>query len=105
MLNRYRIPYLYEYPLAVVDHGNTRIWYPDFQLRGLGILIEYFGRPDDPAYAKGMVRKEAVYRANGISAITITPDQFRGDWPTKILGRIESVLQDRLVTTRAAIER
>ena len=104
MLNRYEITYFYEHPLAVVDEGKTRIWYPDFQLRGLGILIEYFGMPDAPSYCSGLARKEAVYAANGISAITITPDQFRGEWPTKILGRIESILKDRVLTTRAAIK-
>jgi len=102
MLNRHEIPYFYEHPLAVVDSGKTRVWYPDFQLRDLGILIEYFGMPDDPTYCSGMARKEAVYEANGISAISVTPDQFRGEWPAKILGRIEEVLTDRLKRLDAA---
>ena len=31
-LTRYHIPYFYEHPLAVLDEGKTRVWYPDFQL-------------------------------------------------------------------------
>ena len=102
MLHRYGIPYLYEHPVAVLDSGKTRIWYPDFQLRGQGILIEYCGRPHDPEYAEGMARKRAVYSTNGLTALMFTPDIFKGDWPAKILGRIEEVLTDRLETVRGA---
>ena len=96
MLNRYGIPYLYEHPVAVVDQGKTRIWYPDFQLRGQGILIEYCGRPYDPAYAEGMARKDAVYAANGLTALMLTPDLFRGDWPVRVLDQIENAQVERL---------
>lgn len=96
LLDRNGLPYLYEHPLAVIDDGKTRVWYPDFQLRGFGLLIEYCGRPDDPDYAAGMARKKAVYRANGLTAMMITPDQFEGDWPSRLLGSIEAVLADRL---------
>ena len=95
-LNRYRIPYLYEHPLAVVDQGKTKIWYPDFQLSGYGMLIEYCGRPDDPHYADGMAKKQRVYPANGLTALMVTPDIFRGDWPTRLLGQIQDVLKHRL---------
>jgi hypothetical protein len=92
MLTRYRIPFLYEHPVAVIDRGMTRVWYPDYQLCGYGMLIEYCGRPEDPAYAAGMAKKEAVYRANGLTALMLTPEDLRGDWPDRILGRIEGVL-------------
>lgn len=95
-LNRYGVPFLYEYPVAVIDRGLTRLWYPDFKIRNQGILIEYFGRTGDPYYAAGMARKMAVYEANGLAAIPVTPDQFRGDWPGRLLGRIDQVLTDRM---------
>ena len=98
MLNHHRIPYLYEHPLAVVDEGKTRIWYPDFQLAGHGVLIEYCGLPNDPRYAAGMARKRDVYHENGQSVLMILPDDLHGDWPNRILGRIEYILADRLET-------
>ena len=100
MLDRYGIPHLYEHPVAVVDDGKTRIWYPDFQLGGYGILVEYCGKPDDPAYSEGMTRKQAVYAANGLTALMFTPDLFQGDWPTRMLDQIEGVLSDRLGSFR-----
>ena len=102
-LDRYGVPFLYEHPLAVVDHGLTRIWYPDFQLRGDGMLIEYCGMPEKPGYAAGMARKAAVYRDNGFTAMMLTPDDLRGDWPGRILGRIEEVLADRVQSFWAGV--
>lgn len=104
-LDRHGVPFLYEHPLAVVDHGLTRLWYPDFQLRNQGILIEYFGRTDDPDYAAGMGRKQAVYEANGLAAIPVTRDQLRGDWPGRLLGRIDRVLTERLVEWQSTRQR
>ena len=100
LLDRYRIDYLYEHPLAVVDGGKVRVWYPDFQLRGYGMVIEYCGRPDDPRYREGMMRKEQVYHDNGVSALMLRPETFRGNWPERVLGQIEGVLVDRLARFR-----
>jgi len=100
MLDRYSIPYLYEHPLAVLDEGKTKIWYPDYQLCGYGVLIEYCGLPERPDYAAGMARKSAVYRENGLTALMITPDQLRGDWPGRILGEIEGILNERVAAFR-----
>jgi hypothetical protein len=96
MLNRYGVPYLYEHPVAVLDNGKTRIWYPDFQLCGQGILIEYCGRCDDPDYAEGIARKKSVYAENDLTALMFTPDLFRGDWPETVIGEIQSVHKQRL---------
>lgn len=102
MLTRYHVPFLYEHPVAVVDRGMTRVWYPDYQLCGYGMLIEYCGRAEDPAYAAAMARKETVYRANGLTALMLTPEDLHGDWPNRILGRIEGVLDRRLTSFREA---
>lgn len=101
MFTYHGIDYLYEHPLAVVDRGMTRIWYPDFQLPGYGLLLEYVGRPAEPECAARMAHKQVVYRTNGLAALMITPAWFRGDWPGRILGEIEGVLADRLHHVRA----
>lgn len=105
MLARHGLSFQYEQPVAIVEHGRTRLWYPDFQLRGHGILLEYCGRPHDPDYAAGIERKQAVYAANGLTALMFTPDLFQGPWPTMILDQIEDVLVSRLDRFRAARHR
>jgi hypothetical protein len=105
MLKRHGLGFQYEQPVAVVEHGKTRLWYPDFQLSGQGVLLEYCGRPHDPAYAEGMARKQAVYAANGLTVLMFTPDVFHGPWPTTMLDQIEGVLVGRLESFRAARRR
>ena len=95
-LEEHGIPYSYEHPLAVVDDGKVRIWYPDFQLPEYGILIEYFGMLNDRNYLAGMSKKEAVYEANGLAAVLLTPDLLDEDWPASMLDRIEGILCERL---------
>ena len=102
LLDRNGIEYFYEHPLAVIDDGRPRIWYPDFQLVQYGLLIEYFGRNDDPDYAEGMRKKQAVYQANGLDALLLTRESLRGDWPACILGQIEDILEKRLERFRAS---
>jgi len=100
LLDRNSIPYLYEHPLAVVDQGKVKIWYPDFQLPGYGVLIEYFGRTNDADYGEGMQKKQAIYEGNGPTALLVTRQDLRGDWPDVILHRIDAVLEGRLVEFR-----
>ena len=102
MFERYRVPFNYEQPVAVVDGRKTRVWYPDFYLCGQGIFLEYCGRNHDPTYAEGVARKQAVYAANGLTALFVTPNQLAGNWPTRILDQIEVELADRLASFRAA---
>lgn len=105
MLDRHGIHYFHEHPLAVIDRGKTRIWYPDFQLPDYGVVLEYFGRVGDPAYAASVAHKREVYKENGLSALMYTPDIFRGDWPGIILGDIAQVLTDRLRAFRSVSAR
>jgi hypothetical protein len=100
MLERYSIPYLYEHPVAVVDRGKVRVWYPDFVLPEKGMLIEYCGRRNDPAYDAATQRKAAVYRENGLSALMLRPEDLKGRWPQRILDQIEQGLVDRLESWR-----
>jgi hypothetical protein len=96
LLDRERIAFWYEHPLAVVDRSKTRIFYPDFSLSDYGMIIEYFGMNDDPGYRKRAEHKMQVYRENGIEGVFLTEESFRGDWPARIIGQIEGILQGRL---------
>jgi len=99
-LQRHGVPHLYEHPLAVIDRGHTRIWYPDFQLPGYGVLIEYGGRCGDSDYENGWRHKAETYRANGYDAIMLRREDLRGAWPRKLLGSIEGILVERVCRFR-----
>ena len=90
------IAFQYEYPLAIRDQGQVRIWYPDFRLSEYGTIIEYFGVNGNPAYDEQMAHKISTYRAAGIDGIYLTEASFRGDWQGLILDRIEQTLEGRL---------
>ena len=90
------IAFQYEYPLAIRDQGQVRIWYPDFRLSEYGTIIEYFGMCGNPAYDEQMAHKISAYRAVGVDGIYLTESSFRGDWQGLILDRIEQTLEGRL---------
>lgn len=96
LLDRNRISYQYEYPLAVIDQGKTRIYYPDFRLPDYGLIIEYFGVNGDPGYNQRTMHKIDVYKQAGIDGLFLTKESFKGDWPTRIMGQIEGILKNRL---------
>jgi hypothetical protein len=96
LLDREGIAFRYEHPLAVVDRGRTRIWYPDFYLPEYGMIIEYFGMNDDPGYRKRAEHKMQVYRETGIEEVFLTEESLQGDWPRKVVGQIEGILRLRM---------
>ena len=96
LLDLNRMDYRYEHPVAVIDRGQTRIWYPDFWLPQYGMIIEYFGMVGDAGYDQRAGHKIEVYRQTGIDGLFLTRDSLRGDWPARILGEIEGILQARL---------
>jgi len=95
-LDRNKIKYQYEYPLAIVDYGKIRTWYPDFRLPEQGIIIEYLGINGNSNYDEQSRHKIQVYKKEGIDGLFLTRDSLRGDWPGKILGGIEDILKGRL---------
>ena len=99
-LDWHKIPFLYEHPLAIIDRGKTRLWYPDFQLPTMGVLIEYGGRLSDPEYAQAWQRKKQVYLENRLSPVMFTASDLQGNWPRELARRIESVLAERLEDLR-----
>jgi hypothetical protein len=90
------IAFQYEYPLAIRDHDQVRIWYPDFRLPQYGTIIEYFGVNGNPAYDEQTAHKILAYRAAGVDGIYLTEASFRGDWQGLILDRIEQILEGKL---------
>ena len=95
-LERNGIAFQYEYPLAVRDKGKMRIWYPDFRLPELGMIVEYFGVNGRSSYDEQVQHKLQVYKEAGIEGIFLNQASFRGDWPGRILGQIEDILKNRL---------
>lgn len=96
LLERNEIAYQYEYPLAVIDSGKTRIWYPDFRLPEYGMIIEYFGVNGDSGYDDRTRHKMEVYKKTGIEGVFLTEASLKGDWPTNIMSQIEGILKARL---------
>lgn len=96
LLKRNGISYQYEYPVAVIDRGKTRIYYPDFRLPEYQLIIEYFGINGNSGYSQQKEHKIDVYKNAGIEGLFLTRDSLRGDWPDKIIGQIESTLKNRL---------
>lgn len=95
-LNEQGMAYQYEYPLAIIDRGQTRIWYPDFRLPEYGMIIEYFGMNGNSSYNGQMAHKMEAYRKAGIDGIYLLESSLRGPWQELLTERIEQVLEGRL---------
>ena len=76
-LDQQHIDFTYEKPIAVVDSGKTKIWYPDFHLDNYHILIEYLGMNRNPNNARLNEHKRKVYRQNRIDVVEIYPEDFK----------------------------
>lgn len=96
LLDREGIAYRYEHPLAVIDRGRVRIWYPDFFLPEYGMIIEYFGVHGDDNYDRRTEHRLQVYRNTGIDALFLTEATLTRQWPTGVISRIEDTLRQRL---------
>ena len=84
-LNQNDIRFSYEKPLAVIEQGLTKIFYPDFSLHDFSTIIEYFGISNNQDYAARSKRKMNIYAKNHIPVIQIYPHDFeRYYWQVKI---------------------
>lgn len=95
-LEDHNIAFQYEYPLAIKDREQVRIWYPDFRLPEYGMIIEYFGMNGNNTYDEQMYHKIQTYKQAGIEGIYLLESSFLGDWQDQILGRIEQSLEEKL---------
>lgn len=95
-LDDYNIRFQYEYPLAIKDRDQVRIWYPDFTLPEYSTIIEYFGMNGNDAYDEQMYHKIQTYKQAGINGIYLMESSFLGNWQDQILERIEQSLEGKL---------
>jgi len=98
LLDRYGVPFFYEQPTLIYDRGRHNLWHPDFTLPDYnGMIIEYAGMPDVPDCAAGIQHKVGAYKANGIPALFVYPEDLTGPpWPEKLYERIEEAGQQTL---------
>ena len=82
LLRRCGFLYRYEHPLAVVERGKTRLWYPDFTLPEYGVIVEYAAY-DGEQYEAALRYKEPVYEEFGVLAVFVYRDSLRGYWPAR----------------------
>ncbi|MCC6487749.1 MAG: hypothetical protein IT364_09635 [Candidatus Hydrogenedentes bacterium] len=92
----YNVRFLYEHPVAVVDRGRIRLWYPDFWLPNYCIALEYVGIEHHNEYTPGAERRKAVFEEAGIPYMTVQKSDLHGPWPKRILEQIHGVLEERL---------
>ena len=90
------IAFQYEYPLAIKDRDQVRIWYPDFRLTEYGMIIEYFGMNGNTAYDEQIAHKIFTYKEAGVDGIYLLESSLSGNWQEQILGRIEQSLEGKL---------
>jgi len=95
-LNSQDIDYQYEYPLAIKDRDQVRLWYPDFRLPRYGMIIEYFGMNGNAGYDEQTIHKIETYKQAGIEGIYLVESSFNGNWQEQILERIEQSLEGKL---------
>jgi len=95
LLDRYGIPFFYEIPTVAFDRGRHRTWHPDFTLPYQdGLIVEYAGMPDVADYMQGIEHKQQVYRANGMPAVFLYPDDLQGpNWPETVVDQILNAAQ------------
>ena len=96
-LHSENIHFVYEFPMGLLDEQNqVRLWYPDFWLPGLNVIIEYLGMKGKPEYEKAVRRKTKLFRYLRIDFILITPKRLtRPDWKHYIVGRIVEIMDSK----------
>mgnify|MGYP001558658976 CR=1 FL=1 len=92
-----KIYFVHEYPMALKDEQNqVRIWYPDFFLPGLNIIIEYLGMKGKVEYEKAVRRKTKLFRELKVDFIYVTPKRFtRPDWKHYIISKIIEIMDSK----------
>ncbi|MFA6186362.1 MAG: hypothetical protein WC770_04000 [Phycisphaerae bacterium] len=90
------IAFQYEYPLAIKDRDQVRIWYPDFRLPEYGMIIEYFGMNGNTAYNEQIAHKIFTYKEAGVDGIYLLESSLSGNWQEQIVDRIEQSLEGKL---------
>jgi hypothetical protein len=102
MLRQYSMSFRYEHPMAVMDRGRLRLWYPDFLLPEQGVIIEYNGLPEKPECRERQEHKRLVFAEMGLPALFLEPPDLHGQYAERVLNWMESVQEKRLGKMRQA---
>ena len=92
------IKFLYEYPVIIIDDDNKiRVWYPDFWLPELSIVVEYFGMVNDEQYREQMKKKQDLYRKLDIDFIGVDTNmvQLSKNWEKFIIMRMIEIMDSK----------
>jgi len=91
------IHFVHEYPVALIDEQDqVRIWYPDFFLPKLSIVIEYLGMKGKPDYEKSVRRKTKLFQHLKLDFIYITPNRImKPDWKHYIVSKIIEIMDSK----------
>lgn len=95
LLDRRKIPFLYEKETLVEDNFKLKIWYPDFYLPNFKVYVEYFGVTGDPAYQAMTEHKLRVFRENNFDLVPVYPEHLAQLEPY-LFGGIERILKGRV---------
>ena len=90
------IKYLYEFPLAVLDDGKLKIWYPDFNLPEYGIILEYLGMSNNKSYENTTKHKKKVYSLNQLEVLFLDYKHLENpNWDEILLNKIGNIVATR----------
>ena len=100
-LEQIGLPHHYEHPYAVVDRGKVRVWYPDFYLPEMGVIVEYAGMNGSNSYQACLDHKKARFNEMGVPALFLDEADLRGNWTARLLEWFVRVEEQRQAKTRA----
>ena len=88
MLDEYHIPFFYENPILVWEHGERRIKRPDFTLPTYNnMVIEYTPVPDETAK-----QDNSIYRENNIAALFLKDSDLAApNWQQQLYDKLEEI--------------
>ena len=95
------LPHHYEHPYAVVDRGKVRVWYPDFYLPEMGVIVEYAGMNGLSSYQACLDHKKSRFNEMGVPALFLDETDLRGDWTARLVEWLVRIEEKRLAKTRA----
>lgn len=92
-----KIHFVHEYPVALIDEQDqVRIWYPDFFLPKLNIVIEYLGMKGKPDYERSVRRKTRLFQHLKMDFIYITPNRImKPDWKHYIVSKVIEIMDSK----------
>jgi hypothetical protein len=92
------IKFHYEYPVVIVDDDKkVRIWYPDFWLPELNIVIEYFGMMNDEQYREAAEKKLQTFKKLNVDFIGVNTNMIQLDknWEKFIIMEIMGIMESK----------